>query len=639
MQKTIKLSLILGALLSQLHAQNTNEVKLNTFEVTSTAISTDELRSTDAVEVYTQEDIEKSHVKSLYEFLNTQTSVTAIPSFGNPFSQLMDIRGYGSANGHENILITVNGRKMNNIDSLPQLLSSIAPSAVSRIEIIKSSGIVIGGDGANAGTINITTKKNNNKEITLYGGTYGTYSASAYIGHSDDTLSVSASGEAQGTKGARHIDNQGNKDKNLLRNATFNLAYTPNEELELRFGASATKSDVFYGGSLTKAQYDSDPSQFAGSTFHQIFNTNSLSAGVTYNISDALSISVDANREKKKSDFVPTFSGASYYTYNSGTIVLDYISDSFSFTVGGDLFKGDREQTSNTTTKDNVAGFAMAEFYAGKSTFKAGYRIETVSYRYKSTTKDLNQNDDLRGMELGYNYAFDNEKSIFVNYSHSYQAPNIDKFFNFGGTFNGFINPMKSNNYNLGFNYFTPSNKLKVALYYIDLEDEIYFYKDVFPNSKNTNIDKSHKYGLDIYDKVIFSNEFNAVLNYNYVKAIIDDETENGDNFAGKELPGVSNHSIKATLNYMPTKQYTFSLTQEYRSEAYAANDFNNNFSQKQDAYRSTDIAVTYAKDNYEFFAKINNLFNQANGIWIRDDAIYPVNFTTTATAGMKLRF
>ena len=213
-------------------------------------------------------------------------------------------------------------------------------------------------------------------------------------------------------------------------------------------------------------------------------------------------------------------------------------------------------------------------------------------------------------MELGYNYAFDNEKSIFVNYSHSYQAPNIDKFFNFGGTFNGFINPMKSNNYNLGFNYFTPSNKLKVALYYIDLEDEIYFYKDVFPNSKNTNIDKSHKYGLDIYDKVIFSNEFNAVLNYNYVKAIIDDETENGDNFAGKELPGVSNHSIKATLNYMPTKQYTFSLTQEYRSEAYAANDFNNNFSQKQDAYRSTDIAVTYAKDNYEFFAKINNLFN-----------------------------
>ena len=141
MQKTIKLSLILGALLSQLHAQNTNEVKLNTFEVTSTAISTDELRSTDAVEVYTQEDIEKSHVKSLYEFLNTQTSVTAIPSFGNPFSQLMDIRGYGSANGHENILITVNGRKMNNIDSLPQLLSSIAPSAVSRIEIIKSSEV------------------------------------------------------------------------------------------------------------------------------------------------------------------------------------------------------------------------------------------------------------------------------------------------------------------------------------------------------------------------------------------------------------------------------------------------------------------------------------------------------------------
>jgi iron complex outermembrane receptor protein len=53
----------------------------------------------------------------------------------------------------------------------------------------------------------------------------------------------------------------------------------------------------------------------------------------------------------------------------------------------------------------------------------------------------------------------------------------------------------------------------------------------------------------------------------------------------------------------------------------------------------TTDISATYAKKTWEVFAKINNLFNQKNGLWIKDDAIYPVNFTTTAIAGFKLKY
>jgi iron complex outermembrane receptor protein len=93
------------------------------------------------------------------------------------------------------------------------------------------------------------------------------------------------------------------------------------------------------------------------------------------------------------------------------------------------------------------------------------------------------------------------------------------------------------------------------------------------------------------------------------------------------------------TLSYLPNEYTRLAFTQVYRSEAYAANDFENSFDQKQDAYMSSDISISYTQDNYEAFAKINNLFNQSNGMWIRDDAIYPVNFTTTAIAGLKLKF
>ncbi|MEJ2467871.1 MAG: TonB-dependent receptor, partial [Campylobacterales bacterium] len=128
-------------------------------------------------------------------------------------------------------------------------------------------------------------------------------------------------------------------------------------------------------------------------------------------------------------------------------------------------------------------------------------------------------------------------------------------------------------------------------------------------------------------------------LNYNYVRAMIDEEEQNGEDFGGNELPGVSNHNVKAALTVMPTDALTLTLSHTHRSSAYAMNDFGNNFSQKQQVYNSTDVSLTYAEESYELFAKINNMFDNPNGLWVADDAIYPVNFTTTAIAGAILKF
>ena len=649
MSNAIKLSLISVALLSQLHAEDT--ITLKPIAITSTAIATDELKSTDAVEVYTSKDIEKAHSRNIYEFLNSQTSLTSVSAFGNPFTQLIDIHGYGTSNGNQNIVITIDGRKLNNIDNSVQLLSSIAPNSIAKIEIIKSSGIVLNGDGANAGVINITRKNTNDKNIAFYMGTYGLVDGSFYVGHSDKKVSISASGEGQRSNGTRHIDDNGNKDESSFATGTFNLAYRPMEALELRMGASLTNINVIYASFLTQAQYDDNPAQKSNSFFpstHQEFTTKSISGGTTYDINDALSISIDANHEYKTSDYIPSF-GIATYNYNSVKTTLDYVSEIFSISLGYDGFYGERKQSENQTSKDNNALFAMAQLYLGNSTFKAGYRYDRVSYEHQETTKDLTDAIYLHGVELGYNYALNKQSSLFANYSHAYQAPNIDMFFSTtyapptyipSTDFNTFIKPMISDNYTIGYSNINAKNKLKISAYYIDLKDEIYLYKAYVGDfGTNKNITKSHKYGLDLYDQYIINQQFNVMLNYNYVQAIIDEEKEGVDDYAGKKLPGVSNHSAKVTLNYLPNKFATFTLSNVYRSSAYAADDFNNNFSQKQEAYNSTNISATYAKDNWEVFAKINNLFNQANGLWIKDDAIYTTNFTTTALVGLKLKY
>ncbi len=638
--REIFISLAASLLLSPL--ANAATYSLEPLEVTSSPLSQNELSATDAVEIYTQTDIEKAHVQNVYEFLNQQTSVFAMPSYGNPFTQKIDMHGYGIGDGFQNVVITINGRRMNNIDIVPQLLSSISPSAISRIEIIKSSGIVTGGDGANAGVINITTKKNNDKELTLYAGNNRTYNGSLYVGHTSDFYSISANAERYHTDGPRDIDAAGDTDEQDLKNGGIDITLTPTPSLEISAGFHATRLDATYGSFLTYDEYQADPTQ-AGATnwgaSEQEYDSDIYDLALFYEINEKWLFNAQASREDKTSNYV-TYTSIAEYDYNAATISLNYESGAVNVSVGIDAFDGERNANANKTSKNNIAAYVMSRFNSGNHTFKAGYRYENVTYKYKDAAQNLKDDNTLHGIELGYNYMFNTERSVFASFSRSYQAPDIDRFFNFGGTFNGFINPMKANSFTLGYNAISSRNKFKISAYYVDLEDEIYYYADpTYVNAKNTNIDESHKYGLDIYNKFLVTDTFHVSLNYNYVKAVIDKEIESGENYANNELPGVPNHSAKVTLSYLPNENTTLSLMHTHRSNAYAADDFNNNFAQEQEAYRSTDIAATYAKENYEIFAKINNLFDQSNGLWINDDAIYPINFTTTAIAGIKIKY
>ncbi len=615
---------------------------LKPLEVTSTPLKQNELSSTDAVEIYTQKDIEDAHVQNIYEFLNQQTSIFTTPAFGNPFAQKIDMHGYGIGDGYQNIVITLNGRKMNNVDMVPQLLSSISPTAISRIEIIKSSGIVMGGDGANAGVINITTKKTDDKELTLYAGNNGTYDGSFYLGHSDDMYSITAQGELYSTDGARNIDAEGNSDEHDLKNGGLNLTLTPTDALEVSASFFTSRVETTYGSFLTLDEYNDDPSQ-AGATnwgaTQQKLDSNVYDLALTYEINEKFLLNVSASHEDKKSNYI-SYSSISKYDYNSFKTSLDYETDGLLLSFGLDGFDGERDGYGNTTSKENIAAYIMSQFNFNQHSFKAGYRYENVSYAYSDIAQNLKDDNALNGVELGYNYMLDTQKSLFFNYAHAYQAPDVDRFFSYGGAFNGFINPMTSDSFTLGYNHITAVNKFKISAYYIDLTDEIYYYADpTYVNSKNTNIDESHKYGLDIYDKFLVTPEFHVSINYNYVKAIIDEESESGEDYSGNDLPGVPEHNAKLMLSYLPNSNTTLTLMHTLRSSAYAADDFNNNFTQEQEAYRSTDISATYVQNSYEFFAKINNLFDQSNGLWIKDDNIYPVNFSLSAIAGMKIKF
>jgi iron complex outermembrane receptor protein len=645
MNKKLKLSLVASCLIATNLLSNDN---LDNLSITSSIINTDEIKSTFSSEIYTKKDIEDTNAKDIYEFLGSQTTVNVSPNFGNTFAQKIDLRGYGLGDGYQNLVVTVNGRRLNNIDLQPQLLSSIPLESIEKIEIIRGSGSVKHGDGANSGVINIITNGKNENYLKTYFGTTGQKHATLSVGHLHEKFILNALVDYTYEDGAR-ITSASNTDVKRNNNQSANLIYFPSDKIELRVGKTYTDMDIKYGGSINLADYKDNTSK-ASSLSNQLLKSNVTSAGFTSTYSLGQTIDINFNRENKTSQFVG--SAKTIYDYKSYSFVSETKKDDYILALGVDIFDGVAKKASNDTTKRNSAFFVSSEYNITddlKTTI--GARSENVKYNHTSSTNaSYDKVVKLNAFDLGFNYTFNQSNSMFINYNKSYQAPDIDRFFssswsNASGTwvqsisgFNGFIEPAKVHNYSIGYNNIQKQNKLKVSLFRANLKDEIYLY-DPDSTRTNTNIDRSHKYGLELFDNYKINKNFATSINYSYIVAKIDEENENNGAYNNKYLPGLSKHNVTVNLMYK-TEKTNMTLSHTYRSSTFAANDFENNFSQKQEAYNSTDLSISYKADkNLELFSKVQNLLDEKNAIWIKDDAIYPLNFERSFYAGMKVKF
>ncbi|HEU4709132.1 MAG TPA: TonB-dependent receptor plug domain-containing protein, partial [Methylophilaceae bacterium] len=161
--------------------------------VTANRFERKDTETTYASEIHTAAEIEASGSESLYDFLLQHSSVNVLPSAGNRATPLLDMRGYGAEGGFQNIVITVDGQRLNNIDLSSQLIGAIPLSNIDRIEITKGSGSVLYGDGAVAGTIQIHTKSRTGVTVRGSAGNYGSLSGYASAGIAEEYFDLSAS--------------------------------------------------------------------------------------------------------------------------------------------------------------------------------------------------------------------------------------------------------------------------------------------------------------------------------------------------------------------------------------------------------------------------------------------------------------
>ncbi len=631
-------------------------VKANRFEQKDT-------ETTYASEVHTAKQIEASGAATLYDFLSQQTSLNVSPNIGNRATPTINLRGFGTENGFQNVVITVDGQRINNIDLSPQLLAGIPISNVERIEISKGSGSVIYGDGATAGAIQIYTKNKTGVTLSASFGNHGQQNHYVSAGISEQYFDLSANLAHDSYDGFSKEDVTGHKDAFTGDTHNVKLKIKPIDALRINIEGTSSRNDIRYINTLSKAQFNSDPRQdplkldFLGNPIpytHQSFNSDQWRIGAEYEINQQLKISAYHFNEDKLSEFVSATPSKSNSTYESNDISLRYQNDAVNLIAGYQDFDGERKSFSDfgfgpsrdKTAKKNEAFYLQGAYTFNAWTVSAGARDETVKYKFKPIISPFGlppsgkDKADIDAWDIGVNYRFNNEVSLFANYNQAYEAPDIDRLFNFSGGFNGFLNPAKAKTFNIGLNHTVANNRLKITAFHTNLDDEIYLVPSfIDPTFKNTNLDKSHKYGLEIQDYYKFNDQLNTSVIYTYTRAIIDKENDGAGTFNNKDLPGVPKHSVVANLNYQFFNHATLNLNHTWRAKAYAFNDFQNNFKQRQEQYESTNVALNYQYKNYQLFTSINNLFEHENSIQVADDAIYPVDFVRTWRVGVKADF
>ncbi|MFV0664596.1 TonB-dependent receptor [Denitromonas sp.] len=616
----------------------------DTVVVSASRIETPDVDATYASEVHTREDIARSGAASLVDYLTRNSSLQVRPNYGNRFSPGIDMRGYGLGDGYQNVVVSVDGRRLNNIDMVPQLLGAIPLRDIERIEITKGSGSVIYGDGAMAGTIQIVTRPRSGASMGAYAGSHGTRGVDASVGHASERFSVSASVDHSNSDGMSDKDPSGHRDR--AEGNTWKVTATgrPADVLELSADVAHSYIDNRYVGSLTNAQFRNDPGQNKGSNYTwQQVESDVWGVGAKLKLSAAWTLSYRHWGEDRESNFL-TYSSISRYDTDADEVSVHYKGTAYDVVAGVQRTDGMRESVSsgNETTKKNLAYFVQVQKVLDALTLSAGARRENVDYTYAPAAgASLNADHDLTGWDLGANYRLSSALTVFGNYNSAYQAPDIDRFFKFGGSFNGFIEPARVKTLTVGLNHVTAANRLKVSLFHARLKNEIYL--DPFTYD-NTNIDRSHKYGLEVQDTWQIQPAFAAFVNYAWVRAKIDAEERGSGAFNGKDLPGVPAHSLLVGGDWTMSERSSLRLSHTWRSQTWAIGDFDNNNSQKQGAYNSTDVAYRYRlKDvglkNLEFVASVNNLFDARNGVWVRDDAIYPIDFTRTWRLGVRASF
>jgi iron complex outermembrane recepter protein len=576
------------------------------------------------VDVITREQIGQSGASNVTEFLDTVSGMSLTRLYGSAgVDASLDI-GYLGESGSQNVLILIDGQRLNSLDSSGIRFAQIPMSSIERIEIRKANGGALYGDRAQGGVINIVTRGDEVKEVGLTVGSFDTKKLDAYLGLKTDDVRGSISLMSASADGYR----------------AFSESRQDSAQLKLSTSGGWGRIGFFARGFEEKAQLPSwlTPDQF-------VLNPRSVgaypiksersggSAGVRYEraISDDSTLSLDASHQSSREKLYSVI-------INTRTVLNPELR--MRLGQGQGVVGGEFVDAHSETTGDKQVGQKSQSLYVqttqplNKSlNVELGARTQKVDNDFQKNVSSNTTSASTRktALSMALRQQLSERTVLRAGALTGFRFANADELYTFNSStyamlaINPTVKPMSTREYFAQIEHAYSNGKIDVHYRSIQANDEIGFQSNCgtvlgVSASCNTNLYNTHRQVLSVNGSWNVSSTLTLKGSMDFVDATISSGVNDGN-----RIPLTAKHVARITAE-QAMDGYKLIATSRYRSNMVQAGDpgaTNPVMPSRNvvDVGISTSLSKTWALS-----AWVRNLFDKSYYDFAKDNGLYPAD-------------
>ena len=258
----------------------------------------------------------------------------------------------------------------------------------------------------------------------------------------------------------------------------------------------------------------------------------------------------------------------------------------------------------------------------------------TLGARYDEVTFDvsdrfLSDGDDSGKIKLdqvspmvGVSFKHSDDTHVYATISKAFETPTTTEFANpTGGGFNQSLEPQESTNYEVGIKTLTDNYRFEVAIFHIDVENELIPF-ELSGRTFFENAGSSSRDGLELSYTRQLVEQLSFSLAYTYSDFVFDRFTDDdGDVFDGKQLPGIPEDLLHLSFSWFGYGGFYARWDTTYTGELFAENA--NAVSVESTSVSDIRMGHNAFFNDWEVasFLGVNNLFDEEYNNNIRINA------------------
>ena len=596
------------------------------------------------ITVLTREDILEAGVDTVPELLRRQVGVFVTNTNGsNPTGFNIELRGFNNGGGNgSRTLVLIDGRRAN----LPQSGSAdwalMNVDDVDRIEIVRGPASAVYGDNAVGGVIEIFTRRAGKPlqvELTTRGGSYGLRQGSLFAGGSvkDFSGSVFLDGYTE----------QGYREQSAFRsrNAKGNIRYTLGDRFIFDVEGGYTSDQRNYPGALTQAQIDALGRRAANPGSRPDFYNveNRFVSGVMQGtVVEGVELKLQPfwRRWSQDSGVGDSWGGFYSQSTNTSSVGVNGLVDvgrklgpfGNRLVVGADwLYETDRRHTSyvsgGATSPGNssnrryiVSGYLQEEIQLLEGLLvSGGVRYDYARYHETNWVGGSSERESFSrwNPKAAVTYRVVEPLSVYFSYAKGLRFPNFDEIYPVFGSTATVLQPERSTSYEIGSKYRNAQVQAGLALYWMDVENEILYdpAAGAFGFGQNENIDEVRHLGVEASVSYRPAQWVELYANYTYDNSEIRKYKKN-PRVVGKQLPITPENRGTVGFNLffpvIPFDRAELGVNANIVGSRYVANDLENRARQLP-VYGTVDLHGRLGKKFWDWldvtlFFQVRNL-------------------------------